>query len=159
MSLRFPYLAVPLLGPPPPTLPASATDRWRPLLPIRIANVLTGSFRNINEALADTGADDTIFPLTLAGLLGIILLPELAAGHSVRWSGVVFPIRYGDVRLELYDGMETWSWTARVAFSGAPIRFPLLGQAGFLQYFDATFAGERRVVTLDTNSSFIGTKC
>jgi hypothetical protein len=30
--LRFPYLPEPLGGPPPPSLPAGATARWRPLL-------------------------------------------------------------------------------------------------------------------------------
>jgi hypothetical protein len=65
-------------------------------------------------------------------------------------------VRYGEVRLELTDGSTTWSWPARVAFSAAPIRYPLLGQAGCLQYLDATFLGVDRVAVLDVNPSYPG---
>jgi len=34
--LRFPYLEEPLLGPPPPSLPAASTGRWRPLVPLTV---------------------------------------------------------------------------------------------------------------------------
>ena len=34
--LRFPYQDEPLGSRPPPSLPASATVRWRPLLPVTV---------------------------------------------------------------------------------------------------------------------------
>ena len=36
MMLRFPYQSEPLVGAPPPTLPAGSTARWRPYIPVRI---------------------------------------------------------------------------------------------------------------------------
>ena len=158
MSLRFPYQAVPIIGPIPPNLPAGSTVRWRPLIPVRVANLDTGQLFPLDQALVDTGADDTILPMTLATTLGIPLLPITASGHAIRWRGNSYTMRFGEVSLELDDGVETWKWTSLVAFSPAPLRYPLLGHAGFSQYFDVTFAGAAPAVLLETNPSFAGTK-
>ncbi len=158
MSLRFPYQPVRITGPVPPTLPGHATVRWRPFVPLRITNPATGQFRDLRLALADSGADDTVFSMTLVSTLGINLLPDVGGGHSIRWGTSSHAIRFGEVRLDLSDGTEVWSWTTIVAFSSAPLRYPLLGQASFLQFFDVTFRGEAREVIFDTNPSFIGTK-
>lgn len=98
--LRFPYLPEPLAGPPPPSLPAGVTSRWRPLLPVRVIGP-AGHFRYFPRALLDPGADDTVFPLDLVAALGIVLLPH--AGHGVRWRGQLYPLRFGNVHLELAD--------------------------------------------------------
>jgi hypothetical protein len=66
-------------------------------------------------------------------------------------------MQYSRVELELADNLGTLAWSATVAFSAAPIRYPLLGNAGCLEFLDATFFGERRVVELQANSSFPGT--
>jgi hypothetical protein len=158
MSLWFPYLSVPLIGPPPPTLPPGTLVRWRPFVPIRVHSLTTGQDYDINEALVDSGADDTIFPMDVATLTGIALLPLGSIGHSIRWGTSRHPIRFGEVRLELSDGIEAWNWNAIVAFTPAPIRYPLLGQASFFSFFDITFKGEAREVSLETNPSFPGTK-
>jgi hypothetical protein len=147
---------VPLQGPPPPTLPPNATDRWRPLVPVRLVSLTTGQFRDFDQALLDSGADDTVFPLAAALGTGVSFLPEAGTAVTIRWGGSSHPVRYGEVRLELTDGMTTWAWPARVAFTAAPIRYPLLGQAGCLQYLDATFLGVDRVTVLDLNRSYPG---
>jgi hypothetical protein len=156
VSLRFPYQAVPLQGPPPLTLAINATERWRPLVPVRLVSLTTGQFRDFDQALLDSGADDAIFPLAAALAIGVSFLPEVGTAVTIRWGGSTHPVRYGEVRLELTDGTTTWSWPARVAFSAAPIRYPLLGQAGCLQYLDATFLGADRVAMLDLNPSYPG---
>jgi hypothetical protein len=38
------------------------------------------------------------------------------------------------------------------------MRYPILGNCGCLQFFDARFRGEDRVVEIETNRSYPGTK-
>src|SRR5262245_65455016 len=98
--LRFVYLPEPLVGSVPPSLPAGASARWRPLAPIRVYGP-SGRVRYFPRALLDPGADDTIFPLDLAALLGIALKSD--TGHAARWRGQPYLLRFGDVDLELSD--------------------------------------------------------
>jgi hypothetical protein len=108
------------------------------------------------RAQLDPGSDDTIFPLDVAALIGVELRP--GTNHSVRWRGRRHKLEFADVHLALTDNVEIWRWPAVVAFSNAPIRYPLLELAGCLQFFDVSFRGEQRVVEIDTNRSFPGTK-
>jgi hypothetical protein len=151
---RFPYQDEPLSGRPPPSLPPSATVRWRPLVPVSIIGP-TGKRRVFSRAVLDPGADDTVFPLAVVGLIDVTLRPD--SGHRVRWRGQGYSLRFGDVELELSDGTEVRRWPAVVGFSVAPLRYPILGISGCLQFFDARFLGERRVAELETNPSFSGT--
>ena len=48
-------------------------------------------------------------------------------------------------------------WPAVIAFSQAPLRYPILGLSGCLQYFDARYRGEDRIVQLETNRAYPGT--
>src|ERR1700676_3301195 len=102
VTMRFPYQDEALGGASPPSLPAGATLRWRPLIPITIAGP-PGRFHDFPRALLDTGADDTIFPFALAQQLGIALLPH--KGHGVRWRGQLHPLRFGNVELALTDSV------------------------------------------------------
>lgn len=151
--LRFPFQDEPLSGRPPPSLPASATVRWRPLVPVRIIGP-TAKSRIFSRAVLDPGADDTVFPLAVTGLIDAALRSD--TGHSLRWRGKGYALRFGDVELELSDGTATWRWPTVVGFSFAPLRYPILGLSGCLQFFDARFLGERRFIELDTNPSFPG---
>jgi hypothetical protein len=151
--LQFPYQDEPLGSPAPPSLPAAATVRWRPLVPVTI--LAPGGRRFFPRAVLDPGADDTIFPLALAGLLGVPLRPDL--GHGVRWRGQGFSLRFGDIDLELSDGLQIWQWPTVVGFSNAPLRYPILGLAGCLQFFDARFRGDDRLVELEINRAYPGT--
>ncbi|HYT88638.1 MAG TPA: hypothetical protein VEL76_08005 [Gemmataceae bacterium] len=153
--LSFPYLSELLVGPPPPSLPSGSTARWRPLVPVRLFGS-AGGFRYFPRALLDTGADDSIFPLDAATALGVTLKADV--GQVIRWRGQQHALRFGDVELELADESgAVWRWPAVVGFSPAPIRYPLLGNAGCLGFLDATFRGHARLVELQTTPSYPGT--
>ena len=147
--LRFLYQDEPLVGPGPPTLPVGTVVRWRPLLPVSI----TGPTRLVRDF---GGADDTVFPLDTARRLGVPLHPD--TGHRVRWRGQLHPLRFGAVELLLTDDGSVLRWPAVVGFSPAPLRYPILGQAGCLHYLDARFLGADLVVELETNRTYPGTK-
>ena len=151
MTLRFPYQPVELSGPPPPSLPPNATARWRPLVPVRVVGVT--SFRSYGAAVLDSGSDETLFSLPVAEKIGVPFLPH-AGAHVYR--GKTYSIQYAQVQLELTDGNVLWSWPAVVGFSEAKFRYPLLGQAGCLEFMDVTFKGKDRLVLLETNDSYPG---
>jgi hypothetical protein len=153
--LRFPYRDEPLLGPAPPSLPAGTLARSRPLIPVTILG-RPGLLRDFGRAVVDPAADDCVFPLDTAQRIGIRLRPD--TGHRVRWRGQLHPLRFGDVELLLTDDGSLWRWPAVVGFSPAPIRYPILGQAGFLQFIDAKFLGADRQVELETNREYPGTQ-
>ena len=67
------------------------------------------------------------------------------------------PLRYAEVRLRMTDGKEFREWPAWVGFTSAPLRHPLLGFAGCLQFFGANFLGDREEVELTVNSLYPGT--
>jgi hypothetical protein len=152
--LQFPYQDEPLNRAPPPSLPATATVRWRPLIPVTVVGP-TGTRRLFPRAVLDPGADDTVFPLAVSGLVGVALRPD--SGHGLRWRGQGYPLRFGDVTLELSDGTQLWRWSAVVGFSPAPLRYPILGICGCLEFFDARFLGQKHVMELETNPLYPGT--
>jgi hypothetical protein len=152
--LQFPYQDEPLTGAPLPSLPLGSAVRWRPLIPVTVLGP-TGLSRQFGRALLDTGADDTVFPLDTAAWIAAPLRPD--AGHRIRWRGQPHPLRFGDVQLELAAGGSVWRWSAVIAFSPAPLAYPVLGNCGCLQFFDARFRGAGLLVDLETNRSYPGT--
>ena len=153
--LRFPYLDEPLTGPALPSLPAGAAVRLRPLVPISIIGP-GGLMWDFGRAVLDSASDDTVFPLDTAGRIGARLHPDTR--HRVRWRGQLYALRFAHVELLLTDNIGTWRWPTVVAFSPAPIRYPILGQSGCLQFMDARFFGDDHIVELTTNRSFTGTE-
>lgn len=153
--LRFPYLDEPVAGPAPPSLPAGAAVRWRPLVPVTITGP-SGLVWDFGRAVLDPASDDTVFPLDTARRIGARLRPD--TGHRVRWRGQLHPLRFGDLQLLLTDNSSTWRWPAVVGFSPAPLRYPILGQGSCLQFLDARFLGADRIVKLATNRSYPGTQ-
>ncbi len=65
--------------------------------------------------------------------------------------------RYARITLHLTDGIEFREWPAVVAFTPARIPHGLLGFAGSLQYFTATFRGDVEEVELAVNALYPGT--
>jgi hypothetical protein len=65
--------------------------------------------------------------------------------------------RYGLVRLRITDGQEMREWEAWIGFTPARLRYPILGFAGCLQFFTATFHGDQEEVTLAVNALYSGT--
>ena len=150
MTLRFPYRlrrsrqAVVSLG-----------GRWvRPRPMVTIA--MTGPGETIvEEAMLDTGADDSVFPIAAAAKIGIDLTNAPIGEASGVGSAPVI-VRYALVELRLTDGKEYRTWPAWVGFTSARLKQPLLGFAGCLQFFGAHFRGDREDVELEVNSLYPG---
>ena len=132
---------------------AGGRVRYRPMTSVQITGPAGSALR---DGLVDTGADDTVFPEQWAPNLGLNLanLPQ----YSIHLAGRgVLTCRYATVTLRLTDGVsETYEWDAVVGFVNVPIRAALLGHAGFLQFFDATFFGADHEMLLVPNRSFTG---
>jgi hypothetical protein len=60
------------------------------------------------------------------------------------------------VTLRVADGSEACEWDAIVGFIDVPLRWAILGHAGFLQHFDVQLLGDRREAQLAPNPSFPG---
>src|SRR5262245_4506525 len=145
MSLRFRY-ALAKMGKPV----VSLGGRWVRPRPIIEATLLgpTRSFRD--EAHLDPAADDTIFPEKVAAWIGIDLTND-PPGQGAGVSGQPVPLRYAEVTLQLDDGKEQREWRGWVGFTPTHIIRPLLGFAGCLQFFTATFYGDIEEAELTPN--------
>lgn len=72
--------------------------------------------------------------------------------------GLVVPYSYAPVDLRLSDGVDTCEWRALVGFVDLPLRWALLGHAGFLDGFDTDLRGSLREAFIVPNSAFPGTR-
>lgn len=114
---------------------------------------------DISSALVDTGADHTVLPLSIAENVGAELFyDERDAAKGI--SGHEIAIISGRVHLELLSDDETCAWTAVVGF--ADFATPedecgVLGHAGCLEFFSATFDGVGQVVELIQRGSLPST--
>jgi hypothetical protein len=150
MALRFTYK---LLATRRAVVPLGG--RWvrpRALIPITIIGP-GGTF--VGSAQIDTGSDDTVFSDRIAVKVGIDLT-NAPVGEAAAVAMGPVPLRYARVTLRLASGQERREWEAWVGFTSAPLNRPLLGFAGFLQFFTATFFGDREEVELAVNSSYQG---
>jgi len=152
--LQFPYLDEPLSGSPPPTLPAATLVRYRPLIPITLVG--PSGQRTFSRAVVDSGGDDTIFPIDVLRSIGATPRPD--TGHRVRFRGSLHPLRFAAVELIIADDSSSCRWTAVVAFSPAPLSYPILGNGGCLEFFDVRLLGADLMIELETNWKFVGTK-
>ena len=72
----------------------------------------------------------------------------------VAFGGQKLSIQFGDVEIEIAQGRERFRWRARVQFFNFASRGDeslVLGHAGFLDYFTATFDGARSELILVAN--------
>jgi predicted aspartyl protease len=123
------------------------------LIPVSVAG---SNNTYLVDGLLDTGADDTLFPEHLAARLGIDL-SNAAIGQMQTATLTSVPVRYAQVHLRITDGVEQREWLAWVGFTSTKLNYPLLGFAGFLQFFTATFHGDYEKVELTTNNLYPGT--
>jgi len=152
--VRIPYLPA-RAKTPLPSLGGSFI-RPRPILAVRITGL--GRTRLL-DGLLDSGSDDTVFEDGLALALGINL--NQAEERLVGLVGRSQPVRcrYASVQLRITDGIqETYDWPAVVGFVAAPLRYALLGYAGFLQFFDTQCRGSDQETILLPNALFPGTR-
>src|SRR5262249_25321650 len=91
----------------------------------------------------------------LARNIGIDLT-GVPQGEGQPIGGMVITYWYATVTLRLTDGLETCEWPAIVGFVDLPLRWALLGHAGFLDYFDTELRGARREVVIKPNALFNG---
>lgn len=151
MTLRFAYKPEQMGYPLVPL--GGRRDRPRPIIPVTVGGPTSSS---LHHALVDSGSDDTVFPEWVARMIGIDLTnaPTRTAGgvatHRVT-------LRYAVVTLNLTDFQENREWRAWVGFTPASMRYPILGFAGCLQFFDALFHGSREKVELTVNDLYPGT--
>lgn len=151
--LEFPYQPERIRGNTPPSLASGERYQWRPLIPIKLL-CPSGVVLRFDRALIDCGSHDTVLPLQAMSFGGIA--PLAASGYRVRWSGLLHDLQFGRAELRL-EGSAIYQWTAVVGFTSASIRYPLLGVAGFLQYFDLTLRGAARMIELTPNATYPGT--
>lgn len=104
-------------------------------------------------ALVDTGADNTILPMSVAEQCGIATVngtgPMLEA-----YGGQKITTRFGNIAFELRAGSDVIRWQARVQFfdfDSPEQESIVLGHADFLDYFTATFDGLEGILTLLPN--------
>jgi predicted aspartyl protease len=150
MSLLFRYKVVPVSH-----AVLSLGGRWsrpRPILPIAVVGPANTS---AVDGYLDTGSDDTVFSERLAARIGLDL-KNAPIGQLTTATLTNAPVRYAQVILRVTDGKEQREWPAWVGFTSAKLRSPLLGFAGFLQYFTATFRGDREEVELEVNRLYPG---
>jgi hypothetical protein len=151
VSIRFRYQAYPVSQPIPGLHGSLVRDR--PVIPI----TLIGSGGSLlRQALADTGADDTVFPESYALQIGV----DLSAAPLRSGAGIglnLLSVRFAEITLRIADPHERHEWKAWVGFTPARVRFPLLGQAGFFQFFDAMFYSARKELELTANPHYPGT--
>jgi hypothetical protein len=151
VTLIYPYSPV-RMGCAVPSL-FGRSARPRPLVTICVIGP-TDSW--VRDALLDTGADDSVFPELAARFIGLDLTnAPVGSATGVAASPVV--LRYAVVALRLAVGRVQHQWNAWVGFTSAPLRQPLLGFAGCLQFFDANFRGAREEVELAVNANYSGT--
>lgn len=149
MALRYRYKLVSMGHP-----VVSLGGRWvrpRPIVGVTLIGPKDSRYR---EGPLDSAADDTVFPERLAGQIGVDLT-NAPTGIAQVVGGMKVSLRYAQVSLRITDGHELREWPAWVGFSPAVGR-PLLGFAGFLQFFQADFHGDLEFVELQVNQLYPG---
>jgi hypothetical protein len=106
------------------------------------------------DALVDTGADETLFPISLANLLGVEL-DQRQTSEAAGISGDRLKIYYGEVDIQIELDQQTVAWRTVVGFvdfGSVDDEVIILGQGGCLDFFTATFDGEQAELELVPNS-------
>jgi hypothetical protein len=151
MSLHFPYTTFPTSN--PIWTLHGRHGRPRPVIFVAVIGPMGTA---VEKGLLDIGADDTVFPDLIATDIGINLSQAPTGGASGVGLMSAVVLRYAEVMLRISDGREHREWPARVGFTSAPLHRPLLGYAGFLQFFTANFHGDRELAELTANATYPG---
>lgn len=121
---------------------------YRPTIPI----VFKSKSKFIQmEAIIDSGADFTILPIEIAGILDI----KLDGRTKTEFHGAggnPFPVYPSPVNIEhilRQSGFRTINWQTKVFFAESQPAI-LLGHKGFLERFRVTLDGKRKEVEIST---------
>lgn len=109
----------------------------------------------MRHAILDSAADDTVFAESLAAQIGVDLR-SAPAGYASGIGLIRAPVRYAELKLRITDGQEFREWPARIGFTSAALKRPLLGFACLLQFFIARLEGDREELELTVNSLYPG---
>jgi len=149
--MRFRYK--PLRAKAPVVSLGGRQERPRPI--VRVTLIGPAGARVIPAGL-DSYADDTVFPELEAVRAGIDL-GNAPVGTSAGIGQAPVPVKYAQVTLRITDGKEFREWIAWVGFTPVLSNYALLGFAGCLQFFTATFYGDLEEVELNVNRLYPGT--
>lgn len=129
---------------------ASLSEIHRPIVPILVRGPRDSL---LVRPLLDSGADFTLFPLSVAAATGIDLDINRAGsvGGIEGGSLVTYP---GDVELELSDGTQSYRWTTTVRFADG--NNMVLGHLGCLEFFTVTLDHYQRDVLIEPNAIYPG---
>ena len=126
----------------------SLSEIYRPIVPILVHGPRDSL---LIHPLLDSGADFTLFPISVATVIGVE--PDTnrpgTVGGIEGGSLATFP---AEVELELNDGTQNYRWVATVRFAEG--NNMLLGHLGCLEFFAATLDHESRMFSLEPNASF-----
>ena len=148
--MRFPYERYDV-----PTSPLNGqTEIFRPEIPIHLIGT-SGEF--FSMALIDTGADSVVTGLTIAERIGAML--DRRHERTIHgFSGQTLRATLGHIEVELTGRNESLCWQMPVAVveysQSSNDEVVVLGQTGFLEYFNVRLFGEEHVVELKANASF-----
>jgi hypothetical protein len=116
---------------------------WRPMVSFSVRG-LEGRFDT--KGLADTGAVETLLPMAIWGEVGPAHVPG-EVGELTAANGAAFPVTYATVDLGIKLGRHRYWWSALVGFTDARDE-AVLGDAGFMRYFDLRFHRPERYLTV-----------
>lgn len=119
----------------------------RPVIPVRLIGTSAAA---VFYGLLDTGADESLIPREIADFIGIEEISDQIS--TVLSASGEMPVHYGVMTIECGTEQEQYRWRAAVGIVNQPWKEALLGHAGFLDYFDATFFGGERQVQLMRNA-------
>ena len=111
----------------------------RPIVRVRLSY---GNREQALLALIDSGADVTLFHISVARVLGINTFER--EGRAVGISGEPMPVFYQKLQLRIDGADETVEIEA--GFIDSPGVGALLGQSGFFEHFRICFERRREVI-------------
>jgi hypothetical protein len=144
--LRFSYQ--PFDVDPTPAMP-DASVVYRPVIPV----TFSGRARSpVIWSLLDTGADESYITEEMADFLGVERMGDET--FAVESASGEMPVRYGDCDLEIQQGSESFRWRISIGIVPQIWSEAILGHAGFLHFFDATYSFADKSIELRLRTPF-----